>query len=282
MPPPPLPLPLLPRNATQPRHRSNIFDPWNSSSTGHQRAETPSAGTGWRDSRNAKLTVQYGCGKTGGIRMSDRVGRGSENFVEAIGMVVPQSVRRRAEVSVVDMLMKPGIMKGTPPKKEADQRAQERLSGGENLMLERKEADERVPKERVERKRGIFDGLVVYVNGSTHPLISDHKLKQVIVENGGRMSLYLGRRQVTHVILGRPATVGSGAGGGLAGAKMEKEIKKVGGCGIKYVDVQWVLESLKAGKRLQEARFSNLKIAHSRQQSVFGLYTKPNQPSGKR
>lgn len=89
------------------------------------------------------------------------------------------------------------------------------------------------------RKRKIFDNLVIYVNGSTHPIISDHKLKHLLAENGARMSFHLGRRQVTHVILGRPAAVGHGAGGGLAGGKLEKEIRRVGGCGIKYVGVEW-------------------------------------------
>jgi hypothetical protein len=94
--------------------------------------------------------------------------------------------------------------------------------------------------EKPERKRRIFDGLVVYINGSTYPLISDHKLKQVLTENGAALSLHLGRRQVTHVILGKPnGGRGSGAGGGLAGSKLDKEIKRFGGCGVKYVGVEW-------------------------------------------
>jgi hypothetical protein len=90
-----------------------------------------------------------------------------------------------------------------------------------------------------QRKRKIFDNLVVYVNGSTHPIISDHKLKHLLAENGACMAFHLGRRRVTHVILGRPGAVGHGAGGGLAGGKMEREIRRVGGCGIKYVGVEW-------------------------------------------
>lgn len=89
------------------------------------------------------------------------------------------------------------------------------------------------------------------------------------------MSLHLGRRTVTHVILGRPAKSGSsglGAGGGLSGTKMQKEIARVRGCGVKYVDVEWVLESIKAGKRLPEAQFSNLKTAAKSQQSVYGIF----------
>lgn len=38
-----------------------------------------------------------------------------------------------------------------------------------------------------------------------------------------------------------------------------------------------VLESLKAGKRLPETRFSNMKIAPKGQSSVHGLYHKQHQ-----
>lgn len=133
---------------------------------------------------------------------------------------------------------------------------------------------------------------MIYVNGSTHPVISDHKLKHVLAENGGRLSIHLGRKQVTHVILGKPSGgAHSGSGGGLAGGKMEKEIRKVGGKGLKYVGVEWygsslskpffanhnnnrVIESLKIGKRLPEAQFANLKVAHKGQQSIYGMFKK--------
>jgi twin BRCT domain len=90
-------------------------------------------------------------------------------------------------------------------------------------------------------KRGIFDGLTIYVNGSTNPLISDHKLKYLLVEHGAKISISLGRRQVTHVILGNPCgrAGGIGAGGGLAATKIQKEIRRRGGCGIRYVSVEW-------------------------------------------
>lgn len=91
-----------------------------------------------------------------------------------------------------------------------------------------------------QKSRGIFYELVIYINGSTYPMVSDHKLKQLLAENGAQMSIHLGRRQVTHVILGKPSQgVGSGAGGGLAGGKLEKEIRRIGGCGIRYVGVEW-------------------------------------------
>lgn len=43
----------------KPKHFA-LFDPWSSSSTGHQRAANKAgSSTGWRLSRSAKLTVQF-------------------------------------------------------------------------------------------------------------------------------------------------------------------------------------------------------------------------------
>ncbi len=107
-------------------------------------------------------------------------------------------------------------------------------------MAQRKKEDDLKEQQKLNRQKGIVDGLVIYINGSTHPLISDHKLKHVISENGGRISIHLSRKKVTHVILGTPSgSQGSGAGGGLAGAKMEKEIRRIGGCGLRYFGVEW-------------------------------------------
>ncbi|KAG7134725.1 DNA repair protein REV1 like [Verticillium longisporum] len=236
----------LPPSA-QPR-LGKVFDPWNSSSTGHQRPDTR-PGLGWRDSRNRKLVSQFRAGHTGGARESDTHGAGSEDFDPAVGAVVPKAVRERAKCSVHDMLLAPGRMRETLPAAADDVE----LGGG--------------------RGRGLFDGVVVYVNGSTAPLVSDHKFKRLLAENGARISLHLGRRQVTHVIVGQPVGGGRGSGGGLAGMKLEREIKKMAGCAVKYVTAEWVLESLKAGKRLSEARFAALKVAREGQRSVLGTYT---------
>lgn len=85
-----------------------------------------------------------------------------------------------------------------------------------------------------DEKKKIFDGLCFYVNGSTAPEVSDHRLKYLIAENGGRVSIGLGRRTVTHVVLGN-----EGTGGGLAAGKLQKEIRRLGGCVVKYVRVEW-------------------------------------------
>ncbi|KAK4151431.1 hypothetical protein C8A00DRAFT_35917 [Chaetomidium leptoderma] len=289
----PPPNPKLPPPA-EPQYGRN-FDPWNSVSTGHQRAETTGP-QGWRESRNLKMNSQFRAGNSGGQRISDTVGVGSEDFDERLGMFVPKEVRARATSSVADMLRNPGTMRPSSASASASAGAASRpaLSPGkrlgsegsrdggvevaadQKLALARKAEDEARDQEKAKRtqERNIFDGLVIYVNGSTHPLVSDHRLKHLLSEHGARMSLHLGRRQITHVILGKPSGPNGGAGGGLAGGKLDKEIRRVGGCGIRFVGVEWVLESIKAGKRLPEARFANLKIAARRQQSVLGAFSK--------
>ncbi|KAM7198025.1 hypothetical protein V8F33_005292 [Rhypophila sp. PSN 637] len=265
------------------------FDPWNPSSTGHQRAETRGP-QGWRESRVAKLQSQFRAGHSGGERISDRVGAGSDDFDERSRTLIPKELRARAMNSVADMLRNPGTMRVAGGRSCSPEKDDARSRPGSSLgtvLGKTGSADEDAntrntmqagptdsAKQGKEPQRSIFDGLVIYINGSTHPLISDHKLKRVLAENGARTSIHLGRRQVTHVILGKPSGPTGGAGGGLAGGKLEKEIRRIGGCGIKYVSVEWVLESLKAGKRLPEARFANLKVAARGQQSVLGAFSK--------
>ncbi|KAK4230248.1 hypothetical protein QBC38DRAFT_441121 [Podospora fimiseda] len=334
-------MPKIPHPKQPPLAQPSIsrkFDPWNSSSTGHQRSESRGP-QGWRESPNMKMNAQFRAGYAGGDRISDTVGVGSEDYDESLKMLVPKELRMRAEKSVADMLRNPGSMKSllksqkpkpvtpaspilneeddglTPEEREAIalMEAEDALQreNDDGLTPEEREAFARMEEEDQRRRRAestpdttlgdiippsnqeafartqekaidspqkqrkIFDGLTTYINGSTFPLISDHRLKQLLAENGARISLHLGRRQVTHVILGKPANgPRSGAGGGLAGGKIEKEIRRLGGCGVKYVGVEWVLESIKVGKRQPETRFSNLKIAPRGQQSVFGAFSK--------
>ncbi|KAL1878162.1 hypothetical protein Daus18300_002078 [Diaporthe australafricana] len=287
---PPPTKPTLPK-AAEPKYGRN-FDPWNSVALGHQRAETKGP-QGWRENRTWKLQNQLAGGSSGGDRLSDRVGAGSDDFDEQRQVLIPKEVRARAANSVVDMLMKPGTMSQGSNSRPASKSPEKQLSYGR--VGEGEEKSTALPQEQecgdseaaahaeaeAEAKSSsssstikIFDGLVIYVNGSTHPLISDHKLKHLLAQNGARMSIHLGRRQVTHVILGRPSGPNGGAGGGLAGGKLEKEIRRVGGCGVKYVGVEWVIESVKAGHRLPETRFTNLKVASKAQPSVYGAFSR--------
>ncbi|MCJ1406007.1 hypothetical protein MMC19_000072 [Ptychographa xylographoides] len=135
-------------------------------------------------------------------------------------------------------------------------------------------------------KRPIFASLTIYINGSTAPLISDHKLKYLLVEHGANISIALGRRTVTHVILGRPNAKNSrdkGAGGGLAASKIQKEIRRVGGKGVKFVNVDWVLESIKVGKRLPEAGFVGCEAARpAGVKSVYGIFKREGGRGGEK
>lgn len=216
---------------------------------GHQRAETKGP-QGWRENRTWKLQHQLAAGHSGGARLSDAVGAGSEDYDEEHQVLIPKEVRARAKNSVMDMLQKPGTMiesssrSASPDKKIGDLAT----SNGDSILPEKqalissKQVDgegEGVKADAQSSGSKIFDGLVVYVNGSTHPRISDHKLKHILVENGASMSIHLGRRKVTHVILGKPSGPSGGAGGGLAGGKLDKEIRRIGGYGIKYVGVEW-------------------------------------------
>ena len=124
----------------------------------------------------------------------------------------------------------------------------------------------------------LFSGLNMYINGSTAPTVGDHKLKQLLAAHGANVAIALGRRTVTHVILGSPNGQDHvlGAGGGLAATKIQKEIRRVHGKGVKFVGVEWVLESIKAGKRLPEARFANLHTAPRGQRTIHGLFKDSN------
>ncbi|KAF1731272.1 DNA repair protein REV1 [Beauveria bassiana] len=240
------------------------FDPWNSSSTGHQRREASRretdgvSETSWRASRALKINQQL---KT-------------QSHVPPPPPPASQDGKptQRQPKSVMEMLVRPGSMKETMS----------------SLAVVAEEASsEKVKKDEVARRNGesagqslIFAGLVVHVNGSTAPLVSDYKLKTLLAAHGARVALHLTRRHVTHVVLGRPAGSisgggsSAGCGGGLAGTKMDREIRRRGGNGIKYVGVEWVLESIRVGRRLPEARFANLDIAPHRQSSVYSLSKK--------
>lgn len=256
MPPPPPPPPISPATDPVPKAAKPVygktFDPWNSSATGHQRADNAlGASTGWRASRNKKLMSQFAGGAGGGQRVSDTVGEGARDWDPRVGAVVPPLVRMRAKCSVADMLAKPGAMRASLGEASVSAssiregmaslgRGSEATTAEERSVLVDKRREEEGDEEMKKPGRRLFDGVVVYLNGSTHPLISDHKLKHVLAEHGGSMSSHLGRRRVTHVILGRPAAgaYGSGSGGGLAGGKLQREIAKMGGPGVKFVGVQ--------------------------------------------
>lgn len=88
-------------------------------------------------------------------------------------------------------------------------------------------------------KTTILSGTSIYMNGSTLPQISDHKLKHLLVAHGAKVATYMARKGVSHIIVAAPGIKGSGAGGGLAARKLQKEISRGGWKGVKVVGVEW-------------------------------------------
>lgn len=169
--------------------------------------------------------MQFRAGPGGGKRLYDGVGAGSENWgkdgrKENGGW--EKSAPGLREEGWQDVR---GLLKGGKDTKE----------GGQRSTM----PDSKVKGREQEGGRKVFTDLCVYINGSTAPMVGDLKLKQLLAENGARISIALGRRSVTHIILGTPNGAAGGAGGGLAAGKIQKEIKTVGGKGIKFVGVEW-------------------------------------------
>ncbi|KAF2742678.1 hypothetical protein M011DRAFT_472002 [Sporormia fimetaria CBS 119925] len=266
-------VPSVPSNPTRAANPSRqIFDPWNTSATGHQRAENRLGGsTDWRDSRNRKLESQYRGGLSGGERrLYDTVGAGSADFGKdgrkanggwekgAAGL------RGAGQKSLLEVW---GAKKGGGEKVGGKREGGNTLSIGASRTDRPRPTDGDVldidPEPTVDVDTSfspqypqIFTNLTFYLSGSTAPTISDHKLKHLLAIHGGSLSTTLRRRQVTHVILGQ-----NRCGGGLAASKIQKEVPQIRGAGVKFVSAEWVVECVKKGKRVPERRFEGLKVA---------------------
>jgi len=285
-----------------------IFDPFNSSATGHQRAENRLSGsTLWRDSRHRKLREQFTSGGGGGKRVADTVGGGAvgelKMGLEESGKItwfreqdqlslqetlkVTKEVERPAKRVKLDQsvdgfptaqhtaVRTPAVKQKTSP----DPSPSEYLSPidpntsfATTSSTSHPSSRDRPPSPPQNAALPqIFANQTIYINGSTAPAISDHKLKHLLTTHGANISIALGRRRVTHVIIGRPNSNG-GSGGGLAGTKIHKEIVAKRGECVKYVTVEWVLESVKAGKRLPEREFEALRLAPKGVGSVADVF----------
>ena len=197
-----------------------------------------------------KLASQFKSGGTGGKRLYDTVGAGTEHFgkdgrednggweTDAPGL------REKGWQDVSKLLGNSRGERDDIENADPEPREPKRRKLSSDDVTTRPKHDEEAETE-VQTKppavKKVFDGLCVFINGSTAPMVGDHRLKQLLAENGARVSIALGRRSVTHVILGTPngSAQGNGAGGGLAATKIQKEIQRVGGKGVKYVGVNW-------------------------------------------
>lgn len=274
-----------------------FFDPWNSASTGHQRAENRLSGsTSWRDSRQYKLAHQWGdsSGHGGQKHLSDLVGSGSENFGKdgrkdngdweksAPGLrptgwqdirgLLGTSKKRRSESAEPEPEIKKRRIESEPALSRETSNVARKLSTKDLVKEDTTNSESQDESAQSGQPPQIFRGLTMFLNGSTMPLISDHKLKQLFVQYGGNASISLGRRTVTHVILGE---AGNG-GGGLASTKIQKENSTVRGKGVKYVSCRWILDSIKQGVRQPESKYmirnAEHKLGGSGQRSVATLF----------
>jgi hypothetical protein len=228
--------------------RRTFFDPWNSSGTGHQRAENRLGGsTSWRVSRSLKLGEQFKAGREGGKRVADTVGAGSEDFGKdsrkdnGSWEKGAKGLRAGGQKSLAEVwaASKAGRSRKQPQEKDIETTPSVRTDS--DTHLHRDTSTSSKPPEKQ-----IFTGLCFYLNGSTLPLVSDHKLKQLCAAHGANHAISLGRRTVTHVILGRVNSVrsGGGAGGGLAASKIQKEITRTGGKAVKLINAEWYVTAV--------------------------------------
>ena len=303
----------------------SIFDPFNSSATGHQRADNRLTGsTAWRDSRSRKLRQQFASGAGGGERLSDTVGAGSLEFgldgrtanggweKGAKGLrgrgqtrlwecvnndvdndngdenpIPAKRVRTDADVAKPTPVVNPftPFRKRDGSIRESSWTSHESspstfrdpfnsgfdTSESDSLLLHEK-LEDGVDVAALEKRQPppIFANLTFYINGSMAPY-SDHRVKRLLSSHGGKISIGLGRRTITHVVIGNPNGKG-GSGGGLSGSKIQKEIARVGGKGVKFISAEWVVESIKAGTRLPESRFEALRLAPKGVASVAAMF----------
>jgi BRCT domain, a BRCA1 C-terminus domain len=278
-----------------PEPSRTFFDPFNSSSTGHQRAENRlSVSTSWRDSRSKKLAQQFRDTSGGGgeTHLTDQVGAESENFgkdgrkengsreVGAPGLRKQgwQDIRGLVGVSKKRKSEKVVEIHHQGHKKRKDEEEDIHPTESHTQSLSSTQILLKLPglvpcsdtnslpnpvPEAAPSLPQIFRFLTLYLNGSTHSSgISDHKLKSLFVQHGGSVSIALGRRTVTHVILGSE-------GGGLAAGKIQKEVAKVAGKSVRFVTANWVVDSVECKKRQPEGKYQAVHTALKGQRSVL-------------
>ncbi|KAI9891926.1 MAG: hypothetical protein M1814_002311 [Vezdaea aestivalis] len=249
-----------------------IFDSWNISTTGHQTFRNGLSGSSaWRKFRIGKNNDQFrGIGESGAKRKLEEDSTGdsangeteqSPSKYDNVGRYGTHDHKRikfnnsnDAIESHVQANMGKEHSKRLQAAYPSRSSSPERWKSASTLLIDRPLKSKQrilpaVQKVRTtapsalapqKQKRHLFEGLVFYINGSTAPLVGDHRLKQIIADHGGNMALGLARKSVTHVVLGQPnkAVGPSGAGGGLAAGKIENEVT-VKHSRVKFVKVEW-------------------------------------------
>lgn len=185
----------------------------------------------------------------GGKRVADTVGAGSEDFgkdgrKENGGWQKgAKGLRTGGQKSLAELWGASKAGKKPSQRKHLDSVDVDSEDATSELTSGQADQDGRVDSAQQDEptkpaEKHIFAGLCFYINGSTAPLVSDHKLKHMLAAHGARHSIALGRRSVSHVLLGTSNLQG-GAGGGFAATKIQKEITKSGGKAVKFITAEW-------------------------------------------
>lgn len=112
----------------------------------------------------------------------------------------------------------------------------------------------------------IFRGVCIHVNGLTKPPLS--VLRSLILEHGGAFEQYYHRDKVTHFICTH-----------VAKAKLENFIKRSNGK-IKVMKPEWITDSIKAGKLLDEFNYRNYLLEDVKQNNLHQFFEKQNREDG--
>ena len=117
-----------------------------------------------------------------------------------------------------------------------------------------------------EIKSEIFKGICIHVNGLTKPPLS--VLRSLILEHGGDFEQYYHRDRVTHFICTH-----------VAKAKLDNFIKRSNGK-IKVMKPEWITESIKSGKLLDEFNYRNYLIDDLKQNNLHKFFEKEGEYEG--
>ena len=240
-----------PPKKTTPTPQNHIsFDPWNSSATGHQRADSSTSGTAWRRTREEKLARQFNsvsgdCTDSLGDVTSLRKEEKGEWVWAHTNREELRDPGQRDIRSMMCVGKRPRDMSDSGKDGESSQRKLKvsKVAGlGVNASISSLDELCSSPLSLSSEFKDVpqvFKGVTVYINSTYHPRVSDHYLKRLLTIHGATISLSLSRK-VSHVIVGRPNVgPGMGSGGGLAASKLQKEILRGGWKGIKVVFVEW-------------------------------------------
>ncbi|KAL5365782.1 hypothetical protein BJX96DRAFT_159745 [Aspergillus floccosus] len=214
-----------------------IFDPWNSASSGHQHARSPGTNNPhWQHVREQRLADQFQPRTKGSSRKKGEWIWTNEDRPQESGQ---RDIRSMFKVNKGESSIQQTESDGKKPTPEP--RPEQPQPQAQSPSLQPSKRPNLHPKAQAKQ---IFQGTTVYINAPSHPLLSDHKLKHLLVTHGATISLALTRR-VTHVLVGKPnAGAGKGCGGGLAAGKLQREIARAGSRAVKVVFVDWYVPVL--------------------------------------